>query len=179
VDGTGEAAAGEFFGILGPQWPLTARQRRRLTPAVQAALGAGWRPRELARFVAANTDGVRSPYAELRSRLSPGELPAPRPGWPAARRGATTATSTSGTSPVSTACRPAARPATRRASRHAPPDHQHLEGQSTCEDPAGEQQAIIDAHRTGGDLVIEAGAGTGKTTTLKMLGTAAPVRAGI
>jgi hypothetical protein len=87
VDGTGEAAAaGEFFGMLGPPWLLTGRQRRRLTPAVQAALGAGWRPGELARFVAANSGGVRSPYAVLRSRLSPGELPAPparavRPPW--------------------------------------------------------------------------------------------------
>ena len=36
--------------------------------------------------------------------------------------------------------------------------------------PTEEQQAIIDAYRTGRNLVIEAGAGTGKTTTLKMLG---------
>ncbi|WP_433415068.1 UvrD-helicase domain-containing protein [Microtetraspora malaysiensis] len=35
--------------------------------------------------------------------------------------------------------------------------------------PTSEQQAIIDAARTGTDLVIEAGAGTGKTTTLKMV----------
>lgn len=45
--------------------------------------------------------------------------------------------------------------------------------------PTDEQQAIIDAYRTGSNLVIEAGAGTGKTTTLKMLGTATPGRAGI
>ena len=45
--------------------------------------------------------------------------------------------------------------------------------------PTEEQQAIIDAYRTGRNLVIEAGAGTGKTTTLKMLGTERPGRKGI
>ena len=45
--------------------------------------------------------------------------------------------------------------------------------------PTEEQQAIIDAYRTGRNLVIEAGAGTGKTTTLKMLGTDKPGRKGI
>lgn len=35
--------------------------------------------------------------------------------------------------------------------------------------PTAEQAAIIDAARTGDDLTIEAGAGTGKTSTLKML----------
>ena len=45
--------------------------------------------------------------------------------------------------------------------------------------PTEEQQAIIDAYRTGRNLVIEAGAGTGKTTTLKMLGADKPGRKGI
>jgi hypothetical protein len=45
--------------------------------------------------------------------------------------------------------------------------------------PTDEQQAIIDAYRTGQNLVIEAGAGTGKTTTLKMLGAERPGRRGI
>lgn len=45
--------------------------------------------------------------------------------------------------------------------------------------PTTEQQAIIDAFATGGNLVIEAGAGTGKTTTLKMLGEAADGRKGL
>jgi hypothetical protein len=44
--------------------------------------------------------------------------------------------------------------------------------------PTAEQQAIIDAYRTGQNLVIEAGAGTGKTSTLKMLAAAAPDRSG-
>lgn len=35
--------------------------------------------------------------------------------------------------------------------------------------PTSEQQAILDAARTGQPLVIEAGAGTGKTSTLKMV----------
>ena len=70
------AGAGEFFAALGPQWPLTLGQRDRLTPAVAAALAAGWPPQDLASFVGANSAGVRNPYAVLASRLSPGELPA-------------------------------------------------------------------------------------------------------
>jgi hypothetical protein len=45
--------------------------------------------------------------------------------------------------------------------------------------PTAEQQAIIDAYLTGQKMVIEAGAGTGKTSTLKMLGAAAPNRSGL
>jgi hypothetical protein len=45
--------------------------------------------------------------------------------------------------------------------------------------PTDEQQAIIEAYGTGRNLVIEAGAGTGKTTTLKMLGAARPGRKGV
>lgn len=36
--------------------------------------------------------------------------------------------------------------------------------------PTAEQQAALDAFATGEDMVIEAGAGTGKTSTLKLLG---------
>ncbi len=36
--------------------------------------------------------------------------------------------------------------------------------------PTDEQQEILDAFEFGGDLVIEAGAGTGKTSTLKLIG---------
>lgn len=36
-------------------------------------------------------------------------------------------------------------------------------------DPTSEQQVALDAFSTGEDMVIEAGAGTGKTTTLRML----------
>jgi superfamily I DNA/RNA helicase len=45
--------------------------------------------------------------------------------------------------------------------------------------PTAEQQAIIEAFGTGDNLVIEAGAGSGKTSTLKMLGAADPGRAGV
>lgn len=45
--------------------------------------------------------------------------------------------------------------------------------------PTDEQQAIIDAAATGDDLTIEAGAGTGKTSTLKMLAGAAGQRRGV
>jgi hypothetical protein len=78
------AGAGAFFAALGAGWPLTARQRKRLAPPVVAALAAGWTPAALAQFAGANTGGVRSPYAVLAARLSPGELPAP-PGRPSPR----------------------------------------------------------------------------------------------
>jgi len=45
--------------------------------------------------------------------------------------------------------------------------------------PTGEQQAIIDACVGGGDLVVEAGAGTGKTSTLRMVASAMPGRRGL
>ena len=85
----GRLAAGgvsEFFAQLGPAWPLTGGQRRRLAPAVAIALSAGWAPATLAQFVGGNTAGVRSPAAVLAIRLSLAELPAPggavvRPPW--------------------------------------------------------------------------------------------------
>jgi hypothetical protein len=61
----GGRPVGEFFAALGPDWRLTAAQRARLTPAVSAALHAGWMPQALAAVVSANTTGVRSPYAVL------------------------------------------------------------------------------------------------------------------
>jgi hypothetical protein len=45
--------------------------------------------------------------------------------------------------------------------------------------PTPEQQAITDAYLTGRNLVIEAGAGTGKTSTLRLLASAATGRRGI
>ena len=40
--------------------------------------------------------------------------------------------------------------------------------------PTSEQAAIVSAFKRGGDLVINAGAGTGKTSTLKMVSGAVP-----
>lgn len=83
----GGGRAGEFFAALGAAWLLTAAQRSRLTPAVLAALNAGWTPHELARFAGANAGGVQNPYAVLAARLSAAELPPPpgqrppRPPW--------------------------------------------------------------------------------------------------
>ena len=45
--------------------------------------------------------------------------------------------------------------------------------------PTGEQQAAIDAFATGGTVVIEAGAGTGKTSTLRLLAAARPGARGL
>jgi hypothetical protein len=77
---------GDFFAALGDAWRLTRAQRVRLTPAVQAALDAGWTPQTLASVTGANTTGVRSGCAVLAARLSPVELPAraarsARPPW--------------------------------------------------------------------------------------------------
>ncbi len=68
----------EFFAALGDQRPLTAAQQSRLVPALMSALTGGWTPLALAGWAAANTGGVRSPYAVLASRLSPAELPEPK-----------------------------------------------------------------------------------------------------
>jgi hypothetical protein len=125
VENPGEAAAEaeEFFTALGPRWLLTTRQRKRLVPAVRAALAAGWEPRALAEFAGANTAGVHSPYAVLRSRLSPGELPAPRPAWRRARHGAGPAMSaTAAWSGPTAATGDAAPPVIRCTPRRGPPD---------------------------------------------------------
>jgi superfamily I DNA/RNA helicase len=45
--------------------------------------------------------------------------------------------------------------------------------------PTAEQQSAIDAFTTNGDLVIQAGAGTGKTSTLRMLAESQPYRRGL
>jgi hypothetical protein len=45
--------------------------------------------------------------------------------------------------------------------------------------PTDEQAAVVEAFGAGDDLVIEAGAGTGKTSTLAMLTESAPARRGI
>ena len=65
----------EFHAALGPAWPLSRGQRRRLAPRITAALQAGWAPTTLATYVGANIDGVRSPYAVLACRLA--DLPDP------------------------------------------------------------------------------------------------------
>lgn len=84
--GAGGEPARDFFAALGSGWRLTPAQQLKLTPAVTAALAEGWTPRALAAFTGANTTGVRSPYAVLAARLSPGERPTPpgrstRPPW--------------------------------------------------------------------------------------------------
>ncbi len=45
--------------------------------------------------------------------------------------------------------------------------------------PIAEQRAAIDAFATGGTVVIEAGAGTGKTSTLRLLAAARPEARGL
>ncbi|MPY80872.1 MAG: hypothetical protein GEV04_21030 [Actinophytocola sp.] len=88
TDGGGGGAdrtAAEVLAGLGPDWPLTQGQRRRLAPMVATALDAGWRPGALIEHLAANPDGVKSPAAVLAARLH--DLPQPhgaaaeRPGW--------------------------------------------------------------------------------------------------
>ena len=74
----GGGGVGDFFAALGDGWRLTDAQLARLVPSIAAALDAGWEPHQLARFVGANKDGIRSPYAVLAARLSLAELPPPR-----------------------------------------------------------------------------------------------------
>ncbi|WP_022893255.1 UvrD-helicase domain-containing protein [Agromyces subbeticus] len=45
--------------------------------------------------------------------------------------------------------------------------------------PTDEQQAAIDAYRSGSNVVLEAGAGTGKTTALKLIARSTPKRRGL
>ena len=59
----------EVLAGLGPSWPLTAGQRRKLTPKVSAALAVGWSKPALSAHLAANPDGVKSPAAVLGARL--------------------------------------------------------------------------------------------------------------
>jgi AAA domain/UvrD-like helicase C-terminal domain len=54
-----------------------------------------------------------------------------------------------------------------------------FERQATALTPTSEQQAILDAYRAGKSLVINAGAGTGKTSTLKMAAAVRPDVRGI
>jgi hypothetical protein len=72
------ASVGAFFDAMAghsDRWLLTAAQRKRLAPAVAAALGSGWTPCRLAEFAGANTAGIRNPVAVLAARLSETELP--------------------------------------------------------------------------------------------------------
>lgn len=73
----GDLRLGEFFDGLGPAWPLSSAQRERLAPAARSALSRGWEPRALAAHIGANISGVRNPYAVLKARLRPTELPEP------------------------------------------------------------------------------------------------------
>ena len=74
--GGADPTAMEVLAGLGPDWPLTQGQRRRLAPMVATALDAGWRRRALIEHLAANPDGVKSPAAVLTARLN--DLPPPR-----------------------------------------------------------------------------------------------------
>lgn len=72
----------------------------------------------------------------------------------------------------------AAAPANQAPSRFSAPGASPL-GVGSGHPPTGEQSAIIDAYRTGGHLVVEALAGTGKTTTLRMLSAVDTRRSGV
>jgi superfamily I DNA/RNA helicase len=69
----------------------------------------------------------------------------------------------------------AAAPASQAPSRFSAPGGSSGSGHP----PTPEQAAIIDAYRTGGHLVVEALAGTGKTTTLRMLAATNTQRSGV
>lgn len=75
----------EVLTGLGPAWPLSPKQRRRLTPKVAEALESGWTTALLIEHLGANPEGVKSPAAVLAARLDdlpvPGRGPAKRPPW--------------------------------------------------------------------------------------------------
>lgn len=75
----------EVLTGLGPAWPLSPNQRRRLTPKVAEALESGWTTALLIEHLGANPEGVKSPAAVLAARLDdlpkPGRAPAERSPW--------------------------------------------------------------------------------------------------
>lgn len=75
----------DFFTALGPAWPVSTAQRRRLGPRIAAALNSGWTLATLAAHVGTNPDGVRNPYAVLSNRLAdlhdPTTRSHPKPPW--------------------------------------------------------------------------------------------------
>jgi len=73
-----DLTVGAFFDAMAgrsDRWRLTAAQRKRLTPAVAAALGSGWTPSRLAELTGATSAGIRNPVAVLAARLSEAGLP--------------------------------------------------------------------------------------------------------
>ena len=108
-DGIGGGPVAEFFAALADSWRLTAVQRARLAPAVDAALRVGWTPAELAAHTGANAESVRSPYAALAARLSPPSCPRRRQAQ-RGRHGAASATSEHGAARPTTALTPGAAP---------------------------------------------------------------------
>ena len=78
-----------FFDALAGRsslWVLTAAQRRKLAPAVAAALAAGSTAAELAELAGASTAGIRNPIAVVAARLAqagrPPSGPTRSPGRP-------------------------------------------------------------------------------------------------
>jgi hypothetical protein len=95
--GTSASAAGgdplaaeidAFFDFLAGRsslWVLPAAQRRKLAPAVAAALAAGWTGAGLAELAGASTAGIRNPVAVLAARLSQAGRPSSGPARSARR----------------------------------------------------------------------------------------------
>jgi hypothetical protein len=80
-----DAAATVVLQKLGPRWRLGSKAAARLGDAVSHALTSGWRAEDLVAHLGASPEGVRSPYAVLKSRLAdlpePPARPTPRPPW--------------------------------------------------------------------------------------------------
>ncbi|CUU61281.1 hypothetical protein Ga0074812_1733, partial [Parafrankia irregularis] len=70
------AAAVVVLRALPKPWTLGPQTIADLAPKVAAALAAGWTPDDLSAYLSANSAGVNSPAAVLRSRLTK-DLPEP------------------------------------------------------------------------------------------------------
>lgn len=87
-DGGIDHRAIKVLSRLGPHWSLTSKQRHMLSRPAAHALQRGWSIDNLAAYLSANPEGVRSPAAVLSARLN--NLPDPpqgaangtqRPAW--------------------------------------------------------------------------------------------------
>ncbi|OFJ50533.1 helix-turn-helix domain-containing protein [Mycolicibacterium grossiae] len=78
-----EPSSVSLLNSLPAPWRVSGEDARKLVPAIEAAFAAGWSSQTLVDHLASRPEGVRSPAAVLRRRLS--ELPAPPPFAPRGR----------------------------------------------------------------------------------------------
>ncbi|WBP92174.1 UvrD-helicase domain-containing protein [Kitasatospora cathayae] len=174
----GPALLGQAQALLREVDPLAAAEQLHLMPLGDEQLAA------FIRHARAVRNGLRGMYAVLGVQLRPLDLQdtrerlrepraakaAPAPAAPGQEE-LPAALVAAIEEPATAAAKAVAPPKPRRAAPDRPPVAGLV--------PTDEQHAIIDACLGGGDLVVEAGAGTGKTSTLRMVATALGSRRGL